>query len=83
MSIGCRFCNQRWGALPQLFKRSAHTILVEEQSVTAVESEANSVHFCEKLWANECTGCLGTGFHSGLVSDGDWAPNDQIGRLDG
>ena len=22
-------------------------------------------------------------FITGLVSDGDWAPNDQIGRLDG
>ena len=33
-----------------------------------------------------CCSALGVweqDFINGVVSDGDWAPNDQIGRLDG
>ena len=36
-----------------------------------------TVKYCSAL------GVWRTGFQKGLVSDGDWAPNDQIGRLNG
>ena len=36
---------------------------------------------CQEIVVHWVSGELD--FITGLVSDGDWAPNDQIGRLDG
>ena len=52
-------------------------------NVTPPPSDAASPNILGRERHCSALGVWEQDFINGVVSDGDWAPNDQIGRLDG